>query len=65
MKELWEYCLEDRRDTMEVAVGNRRCTETSPTPNLFKPIQIQRKREDKPDGRGAKEEGALPKGGGG
>ena len=56
MKELWEYCLEDRLDTMEVAVGNRRCTETSPTPNLFKPIQIQRKREDKPDGRGAKEE---------
>ena len=40
MKELCEYCLDDRRDTMDVAVGNRRCTETSPTPNLFKPIHI-------------------------
>ena len=44
MKELCEYCLDDRRDTMDVAVGNRRCTETSPTPNLFKPIHISDKR---------------------
>ena len=36
MKELWEYCLEDLRDTMEVPVGNLRCTDTSPTPNLVK-----------------------------
>ena len=43
MKELCEYCLDDRRDTMDVAVGNRRCTETSPTPNLFKPIHISDK----------------------
>ena len=36
MKELWEYCLEDLRETMEVPVGNLRCTDTSPTPNLVK-----------------------------